>query len=339
MINSTGSVVLMSQNKSVVWSIGLGSQKQAKNPMLQLLDSGNLVLRDGNSGTSLWESFDYPSDTFLPGMKMGWDLRKGTKWRLTAWKSPDDPSPGDFTYGIEMHSYPEPVIWKGTKKFYRTGPWNGLTFTGTPDLKPNPVYDYNFVSTEFEVYYTYTLKNESVISRIVLNQTSNTRERYIWIEDSQVWHRYTSVPRDYCDYYGLCGSNGNCISTGSPVCQCLQGFKPKSLEKWSLMDWSQGCVRNKPLSCHKDGFVKFVDIKLPDTTYSWVNESMGLKECSAKCLNNCSCMAYTNSDIRKSGSGCVMWFGELVDIRQFPSGGQELYIRMSGSELGMRLIL
>ncbi len=105
------------------------------------------------------------------------------------------------------------------------------------------------------------------------------------------------------------------------------------------MDWSQGCVHNKPLSCHKDGFVKFVDIKLPDTTYSWVNESMGLKECSAKRLNNCSCMAYTNSDIRKSGSGCVMWFGDLVDIRQFPSGGQELYIRMSGSELGMRLIL
>ena len=44
MINSTGSVVLMSQNKSVVWSAGLGTQKQAKNPMLQLLDSGNLVL-------------------------------------------------------------------------------------------------------------------------------------------------------------------------------------------------------------------------------------------------------------------------------------------------------
>ena len=92
------------------------------------------------------------------------------------------------------------------------------------------------------------------------------------------------------------------------------------------MDWSQGCVRNKPLSCHRDGFDKFVDLKLPDTTYSLVNESMGLKECSAKCLSNCSCMAYTNSDIGGSGSGCVMWFGDLVDIRQFPSGRQELYI-------------
>ncbi|XP_065622667.1 G-type lectin S-receptor-like serine/threonine-protein kinase At4g27290 [Quercus suber] len=339
MINSTGSLVLMSQNKSVVWSTGLGTQKQAKNPVLQLSDSGNLVLRDGNSGISLWESFDYPSDTFLPGMKLGWDLTKGIKWSLTAWKNPDDPSPGDFTYGIEMHAYPEPVIWKGNKKVYRPGPWNGLRFSGSPDLKPNPVYDYNFVSNDFEVYYTYTLKNKSVISRIILNQTSNTRERYIWIEAEQVWRRYTSVPRDYCDYYGLCGPNGNCIISGSPVCQCLQGFMPKLPQKWSLMDWSQGCVRDKQLSCHEDGFLKFVDLKLPDTTYSWVNESTTIFECRAKCLNNCSCMAYTNSDIRGSGSGCALWFGDLMDIRQLPAGGQDLYIRMPASEIGMRLIL
>ena len=55
-------------------------------------------------------------------MKKGWDLRKGI------WKSPNDPSQGDFTYGIEMqpHSYPEAYIRKGNKKFYQTGPWNGL---------------------------------------------------------------------------------------------------------------------------------------------------------------------------------------------------------------------
>ena len=105
------------------------------------------------------------------------------------------------------------------------------------------------------------------------------------------------------------------------------------------MDYSQGCVRNKPLSYHKDGFLKFVDLKWPDTTYFWVNQSMSFNECRAKCLNNCSCMAYTNSDIRGSGSGCAMWFGDLMDIRQFPSGGQDLYIRMLASELGMKLIL
>ncbi|KAL4619308.1 hypothetical protein ACB092_06G069700 [Castanea dentata] len=335
MINRTSSLVLMSNNKSVVWSTGLGTQIQANNPVLQLLDSGNLVLKDGNSGISLWDSFDYPSDTLLPGMKMGWDLRKGIKRRFTAWKSPDDPSPGDFTYGIEMqpHSYPEAYIRKGNKKFYRTGPWNGLRYSGSPELKPNPLYAFDFVSNDDEVYYIYSLVNNSLITRIVLNQTSSSRERYTWIEAENVWRLYSSVPRDYCDNYGLCGANGNCILSGSPVCQCLEGFEPKSQEKWSLMDWSQGCVRNKPLSCHKDGFVKFNELKLPDTTNSWMNKSMSLKECRDKCLNNCSCMAYTNSDIRGEGSGCVLWFGDLVDIRRFPAGGQELYIRMSVSEI------
>ncbi|XP_050247273.1 G-type lectin S-receptor-like serine/threonine-protein kinase At4g27290 isoform X1 [Quercus robur] len=335
MINRTSSLVLMSNNKSVVWSTGLGTQIQANNPVLQLLDSGNLVLKDGNSGISLWESFDYPSDTLLPGMKMGWDLRKGIKRRFTAWRSPDDPSPGDFTYGIEMqpHSYPEAYIRKGNKKFYRTGPWNGLRYSGSPELKPNPLYAFDFVSNDDEVYYIYNLVNNSLITRIVLNQTSSSRERYTWIEAENVWRLYSSVPRDYCDNYGLCGANGNCILSGSPVCQCLEGFEPKSQEKWSLMDWSQGCVRNKPLSCHKDGFVKFNELKLPDTTNSWANKSMSLKECRDKCLNNCSCMAYTNSDIRGEGSGCALWFGDLVDVRQFPAGGQELYIRMSASEI------
>jgi hypothetical protein len=338
MINSTGSLVLLSQNKSVVWSTG--SQKQAKNPVLQLLDSGNLVLtddEDGNSGITLWESFDYPSDTFLPGMKLGWDLRKGLNRRITSWKNPDDPSPGDFTYGIatELHSYPEAFIWKGTKKFYRSGPWNGLRFSGSPDLNPNPVFDFNFVSNEDEVYYMYTLKDKSLISRVVMNQTSSSRERTTWIEGDKVWRLYSSIPRDYCDTYGLCGPNGNCVLNGSPVCQCLKAFKPKSPKLWSLMDWSQGCIRNKPLSCHTDGFVKLVDLKLPDTTYSWMNKNMSLEECRVKCLNNCSCMAYTNSDIREGGSGCAIWFGDLMDIRNFPTGGQDLYIRMSASELGM----
>jgi hypothetical protein len=50
-------------------------------------------------------------------------------------------------------------------------------------------------------------------------------------------------------------------------------------------------------------------------------------------------MAYTNSNISGERSGCVMWFGDLIDIRQFQDGGQNLYIRMFGSELGKSLII
>nr|POE76832.1 s-locus-specific glycoprotein s13 [Quercus suber] len=104
MVNNYGKLVLLNQNSTVVWSAN--STKEARNPIVQLLDLGNLVLREENEENPekyLWQSFDYPSDTWLPGMKVGWDLRTGLERRLTAWKSPDDPSPGKLSWGIELH--------------------------------------------------------------------------------------------------------------------------------------------------------------------------------------------------------------------------------------------
>ncbi|KAJ9182780.1 hypothetical protein P3X46_006735 [Hevea brasiliensis] len=338
MIEISGNLLVLSGNKTVVWSSE--SSKEAQSPILQLLDSGNLVLRDekeSDPGIYLWQSFDYPSDTLLPGMKLGVNLKTGLDRRLTSWKSWDDPSPGDLFWKIQIHNNPESTMWKGSRIFFRTGPWNGITFSGTPQLKPNPIFYFNFVHNEDEVYYTFGLKKKSIISRLVMNQTNNRRDRYTWDEAAQSWSLYTYLPIDYCDTYGLCGAYGNCIISESPVCQCLEGFKPKLPEKWNSGNWSQGCVRNKPLNCQSgDGFIKFRGLKLPDTTYSWVSESMNIKDCRVKCLQNCSCTAYTNLDIRSGGSGCALWFNNLVDIRENPYGGQDLYVRVSASELDVK---
>ncbi|KAH7546572.1 hypothetical protein FEM48_Zijuj01G0215100 [Ziziphus jujuba var. spinosa] len=335
MINRTGHVVLLGQKSTVVWSASPTESVQA--PILQLLDTGNLVLRnekDENSENYLWQSFDYPTDTLLPGMKLGWDLRTGLERRLVSWKSPDDPSPGDFVWGITLHSYPESETWKGSNKYFRDGPWNGIRFSGAPELQSNPLFNFKLVSNKNEVYYIFYLKNETAKSRMVVNQTNGyIRIRYAWNSGTQSWEVFASVPRDTCDTYGLCGAYGNCIIGESPVCQCLTGFKPKG----NFIDWSQGCVRNKPFDCqdkHSSGFVKIRGLKLPDTTYTWANASVNLKECKARCLSNCSCTGYTNTNISGGGSGCAMWFGDLIDIREFQDGGQDLYVRIHASELG-----
>ncbi|GKV42589.1 hypothetical protein SLEP1_g49972 [Rubroshorea leprosula] len=338
-VTATGDLQLLSQNITVVWSAN--STKAAQNPILRLLNSGNLVLidgRNGNSEASLWQSFDYPSDTLLPEMKLGWNLRTGLNRRLSAWKNSDDPSPGDFTCEIELQGNPEWVLRKGSKKYFRYGPWNGISFSGVPILSPeNQIFSYEFVSNEEEVYYMFSLKNKSLLSRIVLNQTDYAIQRYTWSEETRTWKLWLYLPDEYCDKYGLCSAYGNCDSTQLPACQCFKGFKPKSPDGWSSGDWSQGCVRNKPLNCQAaDGFIQFGRLKLPDATHSWVNKIMSLEECRDKCLQNCSCMAYTSEDIRGRGSGCAIWFGDLVDIRQFQSGGQDLFIRMSASELGSK---
>ncbi len=55
-------------------------------------------------------------------------------------------------------------------------------------------------------------------------------------------------------------------------------------------------------------------------------------------MKNCSCTAYSNLDIRGEGSGCLVWFGNLVDITVMTEGGQDFYVRMAASEIGTILV-
>ncbi|XP_057451254.1 G-type lectin S-receptor-like serine/threonine-protein kinase At4g27290 isoform X1 [Lotus japonicus] len=342
-VNMTGNLVL-TQDDTVVWFTNIQEQALNNNSVAVLLDSGNLVVGNDRQGY-LWQSFDYPSDTLLPGMKLGRSLKLGHDWKITSWKSPQDPSPSEFSWGLLHHdNYPEYYIMKGTNiKLSRFGPFNGQNPSGVPEIRylttsTDPLQNrYEFVTNKDESFYRYSYNTTNpVISIIVLNQA--TVFRYVWVEQDQIWRTYRSFPKDKCDTYGLCGAYGNCIIKRGQMCQCIKGFSPKSPQAWTLTDWSGGCVRDKPLSCNngtqKDGFIKFGGLKVPDTAHASLNETMGLEECRDKCLNNCSCMAYTNSNINGGGSGCVMWFGDLIDIRHFDDGGQDLYIRMPTSMLG-----
>nr|XP_048323518.1 S-locus-specific glycoprotein S13-like [Ziziphus jujuba var. spinosa] len=94
-ISTNGTLLLLNQTNGVIWSSS--SSKEAESPVIRLLDSGNLVLQEtvtNGSGSHLWESFDYPSKTWLPGMKIGGGLKNRY---LVSWKNLDDPSSGEWT--------------------------------------------------------------------------------------------------------------------------------------------------------------------------------------------------------------------------------------------------
>ncbi|XP_074368525.1 G-type lectin S-receptor-like serine/threonine-protein kinase SD1-1 [Apium graveolens] len=123
------------------------------------------------------------------------------------------------------------------------------------------------------------------------------------------------------------------IYLGMLIYQCLDGFEPKVRKQWDVADWSSGCVRKVQMTCTDgDGFLLHPGLKLPDTQHSWFNRNMSLEECKRLCLKNCSCTAYANTDIRGSGSGCLLWFDELTDIREFNENGQDLYVRKALSK-------
>ncbi|XP_028121640.1 G-type lectin S-receptor-like serine/threonine-protein kinase At4g27290 [Camellia sinensis] len=266
-----GILALVNGTDSVIWSPNVTGSTQ--DPVAQLMKSGNLVVKDANDN-NLWQSFDYPCDTLLPGMKLG---------------------------------YPQNILSNGPVELFRTGPWNGLKFGGNPNLKPNSIYTYGLVYTKEEVYYGYELIS-SVVSRFSLHYTG-VMQRFTWIDRTQEWVLYLTAPIDNCDNYNLCGPNGKCNVENSPVCGCLNKFVPQNQIEWGNGDWSSGCVRRTTLDYHNgDGFLKYSQYKMPDTQNSWFDKSMTLRECEMMCLKNCSCMAYANLDITGGGSGYLLWF-------------------------------
>ncbi|XP_031391154.1 G-type lectin S-receptor-like serine/threonine-protein kinase At4g27290 [Punica granatum] len=335
-LTTEGILILSNGTGPAVWSSSNSSGPPKSSPVAQLLDSGNLIVRDGSSDSPeniLWQSFDHLSNTLLEGMKFGMNLQTGLNRYLSSWKSPDDPSPGTFTYKLDPSGFPQLILRNGSVVLYRSGPWNGLRFSGFPQLTPNPVYKFGFVFNQSEVYYYFELLNSSSPSRLVLNE-KGIAERFAWTDQSRGWILYSSAQTDDCDTYALCGAFGTCNIANSPKCQCLKGFVPKSLNSWQVGDWSRGCFRSTELACPegKDKFMKHSGIKLPDTRSSWFNRSISLAECKKICLKNCSCTGYATLDIR-DGSGCLIWYGELIDIREFNANGQEIYVRMAASEV------
>ncbi|CAI0422931.1 unnamed protein product [Linum tenue] len=114
-----------------------------------LLDSGNFVLRElnpedgGSVERQLWQSFDYPTDTLLPGMKLGANLRTGHVWSLKPWfasqigfswrlEPPVERSTSFFTFGLEMNNSDNGelvILWKG-RVYWRSGKELNQSFRG-----------------------------------------------------------------------------------------------------------------------------------------------------------------------------------------------------------------
>ncbi|TXG67184.1 hypothetical protein EZV62_008459 [Acer yangbiense] len=334
-INAGGILVLLNSTNDTVWSSN--ASRTPQNPVAVLLGSGNLVVKDGNDNNPdnfLWQSFDYPGDTLLPGMKLGINLVTGLEWFYTSWKSTDDPSQGEFTAIIDPHGFPQLFLKKGPVILYRPGSWNGLRFTGSAQSKQSSMFLYNFVSNEKEVFFKYDVQDSSVLSRVVLTP-SGVVQRFTGIDKTtRTWLEYNSGNNDECDNYAKCGAHAICNMNNFPTCTCFDKFKPKSQLQWSIYNWSAGCVRKAPLDCkHEDGFLKIEAIKLPETSHSRTEKYISLVECKKSCLSNCSCTAYATLDIREGGSGCLLWFNDLIDIK-YIEGGQDLYVRIAASELG-----
>ncbi|KAG0485321.1 hypothetical protein HPP92_009400 [Vanilla planifolia] len=331
-IAGDGNLALVDSCHRLLWSSN--TTLVSPNSTAMLSDYGDLILN--NSGATVWESFDHPSDTYLAGMKISLDLITNSNKILTSWKKLDDPSMGNFSLGVTPAA--QIILWENGRPRWRSGQWNGQAFIGIPDMVSAASYGFKlsvFIK-DGKIYY-YTDFNSS--HRWVLSSIG-TFTHLMYFESTDTWLNLWEAPATECDKYNRCGNYGICSDGAVPFCSCLKGFVPKSSLEWNSGNWSGGCVRRTRVLCESNGMTPDGDVgdvqdrfhlmqgvKLPDF-FGRASQVVNVRDCGQFCLKNCSCKAFSFVD----AFGCMIWESNLVDINVFRSGGNDLNVRLAASE-------
>ena len=345
-INQFGNLVLHDSFNRLLWSTNVSVQGTTS-CVAQLQDSGNLVLIQGNNKKVLWQSFDHPTDTLLPNMRLGLNRIIGLDRFLTSWKSQDDPGTGDYFYKMNPTcGSPQVALYNGSTLYWRSDPWPWQRSSPSSSTSVSTMgFKVDFVNNKDEVSYAYFFDDASIISRVVV-ENSGLLQKLMWNDGDLQWKEFWSAPKYRCDNYGHCGAYGKCgPQTSDDVnkfeCTCLSGYEPKSPKDWYHRDGSEGCVRKKSglsMCGSGDGFVKMTRLKVPDSfNAAWMDMSTSSSECKQACLNNCSCTAFISANI--DGIRCLAWYGELMDILEVSYEGWDLNVRVDAKELGSLLWL
>ncbi|THG15953.1 hypothetical protein TEA_029912 [Camellia sinensis var. sinensis] len=338
-----GSLALWDERGNIYLSTNLGSSRSTA----KLLDSGNLVVRDDQSGKSLWESFNNPTDTFLPGMNMNANLK------LTSWAGPDDPKSGNFIFQQNEDVKNGYIVFKSDKAHWKSREPNSFNnysnlydavavfLNSSSNIQSNAGTNSNSSKTIIV-----PVRNNSNNSRLLMHSIGQV-QYFIWIDGktgSSGWSLIWFEPRDGCSVYNACGDFGSCnINNNRSLCKCLPGFKPMSQESWDSGDFSSGCTRKSAIcGGDKEMFLNLNMMKVgkpPDTLLSEVQNEMG---CRKECLDidNCQCHAYSfneASNPRRDGPrhGCWIWKSVLNNLQEeYATDAHNISVRVVASSIG-----
>ncbi|KAK2412603.1 G-type lectin S-receptor serine/threonine-protein kinase [Trifolium repens] len=330
-IDTNGNLVILNNQKGIIiWTTNISNT--STNSTAQLDDLGNLILRDINSGRTIWDSFSHPADAGVPTMKISTNKVTGKQIAFVSRKSDNDPSSGHFSISLERLDAPEVFIWHDKNIHWRSGPWNGTGFIGSPITLTKYLSGWHLFVDNDETYLIYNFEDKTIFA--ILSLTPHGKLKLVEYKNKKVIFNITEEKNE-CDLYGKCGPFGYCDKSSVPICSCFEGFEPKNMVEWNLGNWTNGCVRKERLKCEmlkngssevkQDGFSVKHNMKVPDFIDSIDSSVHNQNKCETDCLKNCSCLAHAYDPY----IGCMYWSRELVDLQKFSYGaGVDLFIRV-----------
>nr|GEZ28687.1 G-type lectin S-receptor-like serine/threonine-protein kinase CES101 [Tanacetum cinerariifolium] len=189
-----------------------------RNTSVTLLDSGNLVLHelflDGSVKQVLWQSFDYPTDTLLLGMKLGINFRSGHRWSLSSWARDRLPAPGSFSLTVDPNGTGQLMILRHQNIHWTSGIWQNGQFE-----KSDPRW-YSSPGLDVRLYHIFNETEQSFMEGSYLidvfgyiygdeyefdetyNWTLDDCKRICWANCSCIAYSYATKNRKGCKTYG-----------------------------------------------------------------------------------------------------------------------------------------
>ncbi|KAI3829326.1 hypothetical protein L1987_03446 [Smallanthus sonchifolius] len=335
-----GSLIVSDGSGRVYWSSNSSSSTNS-NLTVMLLDTGNLIITTvqnagGDDQDAIWRSCNHPTDTYLPNLRVYLNISNGMSNRFVSWRTPNDPSTGNYSMGIDPQGAPQVVVWEdqSNRRLWRSGHWNNQIFIGVPRMRSLLFLGFRLVPVDSEVmYFVFNYPTTSPLVRYLI-QWNGVVQQLMYDDQTLQWNVSLSQPSLGCEEYNKCGKFGVCRASGSSfLCSCMDAFDPDpaTRDQWNSGNWSGGCVRRTRLECESngstsDGFRTRTGVKLPDFADRRAGSNV---DCERGCLQNCSCNAYAFL----SGVGCLIWSGDLVDVEEFEDGGETLFIRVANSDL------
>ncbi|XP_059454024.1 putative receptor protein kinase ZmPK1 [Corylus avellana] len=279
----TGNLILTDAGKFTVWT----SDTLSRSPLqLLLYNTGNLVLRT-LKGVSLWQSFDFPTDTLLPQQQ----LTRNT--RLVSSRSQGNYSSGFYKLLFDNNNLLR-LLFDGLEisSIYWPYPWLVSRAAGrsTDNKSRIAVLDWlgNFSSSD--QYNVMSADNGVVLHRRLTVDYDGNIRLHSWEEEEGTWVISWQAIQQPCTIHGICGPNGICsyVADSGRKCSCIPGYKMKN-----HTDWSYGCEPRFNLSCNKNdsAFLLLSHVEFYGYDFGYFPDYT-LTQCKNLCLRWCNCKAF-----------------------------------------------
>ncbi|XP_048138036.1 G-type lectin S-receptor-like serine/threonine-protein kinase At2g19130 [Rhodamnia argentea] len=320
-----GNLVILDSSKRQIWSTGSTSLLHNSTSGV-LLDSGNFVLRMKSDVSSVvWQSFDHPTDTWMPGAKFVYSSRTSERTVLVAWRDLDDPAPGIYSAVPGTEGTIELVLFNRSVAYLHGSDWTGPDYGHQPSLNLENVINFTFVLNENETSSKYFLIAPYNLSRIVVEPTGLLKQ-LVWAKHVQEWKVLWRQPAEKCEIYPFCGASSNCNQSNVPLCNCDLGY----LDDLKLEDHLGRCKTRSASECsddRKDDFFLIPNVRLPKNSYEFMVED--IEECRLSCLSNCSCSAYAYD------ANCQVWTDAKFLVERLTDDAivRDFFVRIAASDL------